>query len=182
MRSKSKPNMTQLFFSPSDVLWCCALCRLNATREQSPGEPHRHPAHKRLSSQPVRQQRGRVHVSVPPRPFISRPRSSPSQQPSVTVSCAPSERGSWLCWRPGGTRWDSSVLPHPLLPLSVSVLLPEVWTPAGVHLWPVWRLLPGSSHEQVSDGLHHTRSRTRYVKKHWDWDFDKPLKGSGCCC
>lgn len=44
---------------------CCALRRLSATREQSPGEPHRHSAQRWFNSQPVRQQRGRIHVSAP---------------------------------------------------------------------------------------------------------------------
>lgn len=79
-------------FFPSDVLCCCALRRLNATREQSPGEPHRHPAHRRLNSQPVRQQRGRVHVSVPP--TLHQPPSLLTQ-PTALCHCLLSPLRAW---------------------------------------------------------------------------------------
>lgn len=70
----------------SDILCCCAVCRRNATREQSPGEPHRHPARRRFNSQPVRQQRGRIHVS-PCRPFAPRPANSPASLSRVSPQC-----------------------------------------------------------------------------------------------
>lgn len=38
-----------------------------------------------------------------------------------------------------------------------------VFLSVGVHIRPIWWLLPGCSHQQLSHCLHHTWSRTRYV-------------------
>lgn len=82
---------------------CCLRC--GPAGEQPQGEPPHGPAQRRLNGQPVRQQRGRVHVScLAPHSFSSR-----SSSGSQSCSCPSSERGSWLCWRPGGTRWGIRV-------------------------------------------------------------------------
>lgn len=39
----------------------------------------------------------------------------------------------------------------------------SVFLSVGVHVRPVWWLLPGYPHQQISHRLHHTWSRTRYV-------------------
>lgn len=89
----------------------------------------------------------------------------PSLRPShpVTVSCP---CRAWKLTLLETRRNPVSSALQLLSTVSVSLLQPEVLPPAGVRLRPVRWLLPDGAHEQVSDGLHHTRSGTRYVNQH----------------